>query len=290
MRTAVITLASQRRRLHLERQEAWLRQVDDDHVRIVVVLDEVGDLPTRGTAVRVPPGADGLRLAAARNRGAQEAIERGAELLCFLDVDCLPHPDLLPLYAAAASQDTALLAGPVTYLPQGVVPSAPASAGPHLSPHPARPNPTRGSVERASADGWNLFWSLSFACTARTWETIGGFDERYEGYGGEDTDFALTARAAGAELLWVGGAHALHQHHAVSAPPWEHLDDVLRNGALFADTWGYWPMGGWLDAFSRAGAIERVDGGWRRTVDAVGAPVRAEEVPTEPVTTTGRRS
>ncbi len=267
MRTAVITLASQRRRLHLERQEAWLHQMGDDRLRIVIVLDEAGDLPTRGTSVRVAPGSDGLRLAAARNRGAREALERGAELLCFLDVDCLPHPDLLPRYeaAAAASQGDALLAGPVTYLPPGVVPSAPAAAGQHLSPHPARPNPAPGTVQRADADDWHLFWSLSFACTARTWTAIGGFDERYEGYGGEDTDFALRARAAGAELLWVGGAHALHQHHPVSAPPWEHLDDILRNGALFADRWGYWPMGGWLDAFERAGAIERVDGGWRRT-------------------------
>lgn len=264
MRTAVITLASQRRRQHLERQEAWLRQADDDHLRIVVVLDDVGDLPTHGDSVRVAPGFDGLRLAAARNRGAREAMERGADLLCFLDVDCLPHPDLLPLYRAAA-YDGALLAGPVTYLPSGVVPSGPAAAGQHVSPHAARPDPLRGAVERAAAAEWNLFWSLSFACTARTWTAIGGFDERFEGYGAEDTDFAWTARATGADLLWVGGAHALHQHHPVSSPPWEHLDDILRNGALFAAKWGEWPMGGWLDAFSRAGAIERVDGQWRRT-------------------------
>ena len=268
MRTAVITLASERRRSHLERQEAWLEEVDDDHLRIVVALDEDGDLPTRGTSVRVAPGTDGMRLAAARNRGAAEAMERGAELLCFLDVDCLPHPDLLPLYRAAASHESALLAGPVTYLPQGVLPPAPAAAGAHLAPHSSRPNPPRGSVQEAPDDGWNLFWSLSFACTARTWAAIGGFDERYEGYGGEDTDFAMTARAAGAQLLWLGGAHALHQHHPVSAPPWEHLDDILRNGALFAAKWGHWPMGGWLDAFSRAGAIEYVDRDWRRTATA----------------------
>ena len=275
MKVAVITLASQRRRLHLERQEAWLRQVDD-HLRVVVVLDAEGDLPTAGHALRVAPGADGLRLAAARNRGAREALDRGAELLCFLDVDCLPHPDLLPLYRAAASDDPALLAGPVTYLPPGVLPSGPGAADAHLSPHPARPNPPRGSVERAPDAGWNLFWSLSFACTADTWTRIGGFDEQYEGYGGEDTDFARTARDAGAQLRWVGGAHALHQHHPVSSPPWEHLDDVLRNGARFAAKWGEWPMTGWLEAFARAGAIERVDGTWRRTAAPGGGPGRPD--------------
>lgn len=262
MRTAVITLASAHRRRHLERQESWLGQVGGDHLRIVVALDGGDDPPTRGEVVRVAPGEHGLRLAAARNRGAAEAIDRGAELLCFLDADCLPHPDLLPLYRAAAAEG-ALLAGPVTYLPSGVLPPDPDAAGRHLAPHAARPDPPRGTVE-AGTD-WNLFWSLSFACTARTWATIGGFDERYEGYGGEDTDFALTARDAGADLRWVGGAHALHQHHPVSNPPWEHLDDVLVNGALFAAKWGFWPMVGWLTAFRDAGAIELVDGGWRRT-------------------------
>jgi GT2 family glycosyltransferase len=110
-----------------------------------------------------------------------------------------------------------------------------------------------------------LFWSLSFAVTADTWLAVGGFEESYEGYGGEDTDFAFTARAAGVPLVWVGGAHAYHQYHPTSAPPWQHLDDILRNGRLFADRWGSWPMEGWLEAFAAAGAIEQTPTGWTRT-------------------------
>ena len=43
---------------------------------------------------------------------------------------------------------------------------------------------------------YELLWSLSFALTATAWRRIGGFYDRYRGYGAEDTDFALTARAA----------------------------------------------------------------------------------------------
>jgi N-acetylglucosaminyl-diphospho-decaprenol L-rhamnosyltransferase len=266
--TAIITLASAARLDHLRRQEEWIRIVAPDCIRVVVQLDPEPDHAFGGDALHVPPGADGLRLAAGRNRGAAEAIARGADLLVFLDVDCLPHPDMIGAYERSAGQDRTLLCGPVTYLPAGVIPASPAEADRSLAPHSARPAPTAGAVQAATDAEWDLFWSLSFACTAATWDAIGGFDERYEGYGGEDTDFAHRARAAGATLHWVGGAHALHQYHATSKPPWQHLDDILRNGRLFASTWGRWPMLGWIEAFAEAGAVENVDGDWRRVPPA----------------------
>jgi N-acetylglucosaminyl-diphospho-decaprenol L-rhamnosyltransferase len=266
--TAIVTLASHARIEHLRRQEEWIAAVAPDAVRVVVQLDAEPDPVFGPGALHVPPGADGFRLAAGRNRGAAEALARGADLLVFLDVDCLPHPEMLPTYEAAARRETAgrseLLCGPVTYLPEGVIPASPANASAHLAPHAARPAPDAGVVQPATPADWDLFWSLSFACTAETWTGIGGFDERYEGYGGEDTDFAWRAREAGSNLHWVGGAHALHQYHATSKPPWQHLDDILRNGRLFASTWGRWPMLGWIEAFADAGAVEQVDGDWRR--------------------------
>lgn len=48
--------------------------------------------------------------------------------------------------------------------------------------------------------------------------------------------------------------------------PWRHLDDILRNGELFARTWGEWPMRGWIEAFVVAGAVEEHAGGFRRAV------------------------
>lgn len=267
MITAIITLASRARLAHLDRQEAWLRELAPDALRVVVQLDEQGTPPLVAGAVAVPPGPDGLRLAAGRNRGAAEALARGADLLVFLDVDCLPHPELLARYERAAADviGPAVLCGPVTYLPEGTLPDDPADADTHVAPHPARPAPAPDSTQSARDDEWDLFWSLSFACTPATWAAIGGFDEAYEGYGGEDTDFAQRAARAGVALVWVGGAHALHQFHPTSTPPWQHLDDILRNGRIFARRWGRWPMAGWIAAFAEAGAIELVDGDWVRT-------------------------
>ena len=126
---------------------------------------------------------------------------------------------MLDRYAAAAdAHPDAVLCGPVTYLPPGVDGRDDLAA--HTAPHAARPNPTDGSVQRAKADEYPLFWSLSFALTADTWSRTSGFEEGYEGYGAEDTDFAFSLRRDAIPLTWVGGAHAYHQHHSTSSPPW----------------------------------------------------------------------
>lgn len=268
MKTAVLTVASSARLEHLQRQRRVLAEVADDIVRVEVWLDETPptETPDADTlTLHVPPGPRGLRVGEGRNRAASAAIEAGADLLIFLDVDCLPGTDLLPAYRAAAERHPgAVLSGPVTYLRSVQRPET-ASDLPFLTrPHPARPALAPGSTRRASVDEYDLFWSLSFAVTPSTWGRVGGFHSGYEGYGAEDTDLAWTARANGVDMVWVGGADAYHQWHPVSSPPWQHLDDILRNGATFHRRWGVWPMGGWLEAFAAAGAIERRGSDWVR--------------------------
>ena len=46
-----------------------------------------------------------------------------------------------------------------------------------------------------------------------TWERLGGMDERFVGYGGEETDLAARLDPAGVPLYWTAGARAYHQHH-----------------------------------------------------------------------------
>ncbi len=106
-----------------------------------------------------------------------------------------------------------------------------------------------------AADDLRLFWSLSFAMSAGDWDRVGGFDEGYVGYGGEDTDYAMRLQAAGGRLFWVGDAAAYHQHHPVESPPYRHLEDIVRNANRFWDRWGYSPMEGWLDAFAAEGLV-----------------------------------
>lgn len=159
--------------------------------------------------------------------------------------------------------------GPVTYLPPSATDSGALTERTLRdlarwdSPHPARPAPRAG--ERVRGGEPALFWSLSFALSAQTWEEIGGFCEEYVGYGGEDTDFAQLVVASGAGLGWVGDARAYHQYHPTESPPVRHLDAILRNSGLFAKRWGSWPMEGWFKEFERAGLVRRRDDGWERT-------------------------
>ncbi|MET9696303.1 galactosyltransferase-related protein [Streptomyces sp. NPDC006529] len=262
MRTAVITLAAGRHPHLLLQQDGLDRGTRrPDHYVIVSMADPaIADLVARrrpAADVVTVPLADGrLPLAAARNAGAARALAAGAELLVFLDVDCVPGATLLEGYARAA-RDGALLCGTVAYLPP------PPPDGYRLDalaamavPHPARPAPADGTVVRGGDH--RLFWSLSFALTARTWERVGGFCEDYTGYGAEDTDFAATAARRGVDLWWVGGAPAHHQYHPTRRPPVRHLDDILRNGALYKRRWGSWPMEGWLRDFEALGLVRHL--------------------------------
>ncbi|WP_314410542.1 glycosyltransferase family 2 protein [Streptomyces sp. DSM 40484] len=289
-RTAVITLAAGRHG-HLALQRAGLDGGSRAPGQYVVVA--MGD-PGLGAvaAGRRPEAAvvdcpvrDGkLPLARARNLGAAHALARGAELLVFLDVDCVPGDRLLERYAeVAGDRPRSLLCGTVAYLPPPPDPvggyrlaDLPALA----EPHPARPAPGAGEIQ----DGTDhtLFWSLSFALTADTWDAVGGFCEEYEGYGGEDTDYGQRARAAGVGLTWVGGAPAFHQYHPTTDPPVGHLDDILRNGEIFHRRWGWWPMSGWLDAFAEDGLIR-----WNRTAARWEATARGDATARREATTTG---
>jgi len=258
MRTALITVAHGRHD-HLRRQRdaiALLSRPADQH--IVVAIDDpeiAGLVEPHTTVVSIGPGAAGLPLAAARNAGAYAARAGGAELLIFLDVDCLPAAGLVAAYAAAAGSESrdSLLCGPVAYLPPPPPDGYDLDQLDRYPFHPGRPAPAAGARKRGGDH--RLFWSLSFAVTVPVWDRIGGFCERYTGYGAEDTDFAMLAQADGIDLTWVGGAAAYHQWHPTVSPPLPHLDDLIRNGRVFADRWGWWPMEGWLEVFSERGLI-----------------------------------
>lgn len=261
MRIAVITIVAGRH-AHLHHQQVGLaRSALSPDVYVVVSM---GD-PAAIQQTRSGPLADGgcevrtrliecdehLPLAAARNLGAAEALRAGADQLIFLDVDCIPSAALIDSYrrSLAASTTPALHCGVVRYLD----PDARAADLDTLQgdPHPARPNPAPGELMPSSS--WSLFWSLSFALSAAAWRQLGGFHEEYVGYGAEDTDFGYAAHRAGVDLVWVGGAEAFHQYHPTQRLPVDHLEDILRNAAIFERRWGFWPMTGWLRGFEDAG-------------------------------------
>ncbi|MGJ9373505.1 glycosyltransferase family 2 protein [Nesterenkonia sp. CF4.4] len=294
---AVVVTAVHGRATHLRRQRAALALSAPPAVAHVVVAMEDPEVSARLAAAQpgthhatkagvtghaaelptqvweIPRSAGRLPLAAARNLGAQRALEQlpgPDDLLIFLDVDCIPDPGLISAYIEASRlRPEDLLCGPVAYLPELPGEALDAATAEQLAawaePHPARPAPAPGEIQTHGEHA--LFWSLSFAVRRDVWETIGGFDEAYTGYGAEDTDFSWRARAHGVELTWVGGARAYHQHHPVSRPPVEHLTDILRNGRIFADRWGHWPMEGWLQEFERMGLVHRKREDWVASQD-----------------------
>lgn len=191
----------------------------------------------------------GLPLARARNAAAALAE---TPLLVFLDVDCIPAANLVAALAADAAAQDALICCEIRYLPPGVTDTAEPALLAAGQPHAERRFPAAGIVPEANA---GLFWSLAFAVRQAAFERLGGFDEGFTGYGGEDTDFAFRARDAGLPLLFTASTLAFHQHHTVHEPPLQHFADIVANAARFRARHGFWPMDGWLDAFARMGLI-----------------------------------
>ncbi|WP_210439648.1 glycosyltransferase family 2 protein [Nocardioides xinjiangensis] len=281
-RVAVVTIAHGRHH-HLAAQHRSLARgtaLPDDYVAVAMddpgITDHLeGTLPRR--VVRIERTREGaLPLAAARNLGVASALDGGADVVVLLDVDCLAGSRLVASYAdVVTARPRTIWSGPVTYLPPPPAdgyPDDPEALDAWDDPHPARPRPVPGQlVEPLDPD---LFWSLSFAVGREAWTRTGGFCEDYAGYGGEDTDFARAALSRGVALGCVGAARAYHQHHPVSSPPVEHLDDILRNGRLFHDRWGEWPMRGWLEEFERRGLVRRRGGHWERARPAPDAKER----------------
>lgn len=196
----------------------------------------------------------GLRLAKARN--AIAVIDPSADWV-FLDVDCIPAQDLLQHYEQGlAAQPEALHMGQVRYLPEGANAAGWTETGLYARgvEHPLaqfRSGPGRALPH-------HLFWSLNFACRGDTFARIGGFDPDYQGYGGEDTDFAFRARREGVALI-DSPAMAFHQYHPTYDPPLNHFADIVANARRFHSRWGVWPMEGWLRGFCDLGLLDWSD-------------------------------
>lgn len=229
---------------------------------VAVMQDESYELAAASFPIRqIMMADDHLPLAAARNAAAQAAT---GESLVFLDMDCIPAPTLIADYAAGLASLDGLLMGEVLYLPSGTTKEG-WSCDDFASvavKHSDRRGPPSAGIERCN--DYRCFWSLNFAMRRATFLEAGGFDERYLGYGGEDTDFGKALDRKGIAIAWMKGGLAYHQHHQHHMPPVHHLDSVVRNAQVFEAKWGYRTMGHWLYAFRLMGLID----------DAPGRPIR----------------
>ncbi|WP_232493266.1 glycosyltransferase family 2 protein [Novosphingobium kaempferiae] len=256
MMISVLTIVKNRHQ-HLEQLVEGLRRSSVSPGELIIVdmgstpQIEQPELACEVRVVRLETA--GLPLAAARNLAASRA--KGDRLL-FLDVDCIPMQDLVGAMDGALAMHDAMICAQVRYLGpdegRGVWSEKALINASRL--HPDREFPGAGF---ARIDNPGLFWSLVFGIRRTTFAKLGGFDEAFTGYGGEDTDLGFRARSMQVPLLFTAQGGAFHQHHPTFSPPLPHLEDVVRNAALFRQRWGIWPMAGWLDEFETMGLIER---------------------------------
>ncbi len=267
--TVGVAVIAANRHQHLERTMASLGRQTRPPDQVVVV-DLGSSPPLRNVLAGRPevevvelagPGEGAVRgpwpLARARNTAAAAL---GTDVLVFLDVDCIAAPDLVATYEGAARAALGgLLCGPVRYLHQGWSDDV-ADREPGLAlleersdPHPVRPE--LAADELVVSGDHERFWSLAFGVASSVWSDLGGFDEAYVGYGGEDTDFALRARTAGVPLAWFGGGTAFHQWHPATRHDPGRVPEIVANARRFRHRWGTWPMAGWLVELNHAGLV-----------------------------------
>lgn len=214
----------------LARTLAALAQQDHpaDRLQIVVADDGSPEPPVVPDGVRLVRQEDrGFRAAAARNLGASVAT---GDVLCFLDADTTPEPG----YVRSITRLPALLKEAVTVGRRrhadlaGVPVDAPiAEVAPSLElPEPAWLRDAyadSGDLLHADDRSYRHVISAVLACSRAFFDEVGGFDETFSAYGGEDWEWAHRAWQAGAVLAHVPDAVAWHD-----GPDWAGRDDRDR--------------------------------------------------------------
>ncbi|TGO04877.1 glycosyltransferase [Serinibacter arcticus] len=235
-RTVSVVVAHYDQQRQLDRTlTALARQTYPAHLVEIVVADDGSPVPPRvPDGVRLVRQEDaGFRLAAARNLGVRHST---GELLCFLDADTAPEPDYLArLLRLPSALPEAVTVGRRRHadLREAAPQEALADA---VARHPL-PEPSwlaqayRGSRDLLDADDRSYRHVIGAVIGCSRWflEQIGGFDETFLAYGGEDWEWAHRAWAGGAVLAHVPDAVAWHD-----GPEWAERDEAGARAARAA--------------------------------------------------------
>ncbi|GAB3753766.1 glycosyltransferase family 2 protein [Spirosoma pomorum] len=217
-------------------------------IQVICMDDLAGIAPPDdlNVSIHVMNETHALPLAAARNRGIA-ATKTGNVI--FIDVDCIVSPTLFATMLTGLQAENIIAAYPL-YLP--VLPD---TGNYGDLKHQAVSHPAREHIAVSQPVDHLQFWSLIFAIQKQTFETIGGFDESFTGYGAEDTDFAMMFHQTGVKQIFVRD-YVLHQYHDKYDPPLNHFDSIIENATRYRQKWNVLPMQRWLSAFENMGLIK----------------------------------
>lgn len=193
----------------------------------IIVADDgsAGDISVPSGVTLVRQEDRGFRLAAVRNLGVRAS---SGDVLCFLDADTTPEPG----YVRALTRLPALLPDAVTVGRRrhadfaGIDPQVPvidAASGRELAEPAwlaeeyARSRNLRDADDRS----YRFVIGAVIACSRELFDEVGGFDESFTLYGGEDWEWAHRMWQSGAVLAHVPSAVAWHD-----GPDW-----AARDGA-----------------------------------------------------------
>ena len=182
----------------------------------VVVSDDgsrgVPEVPSGVRLVRQPD--DGFRAAAARNLGVAAST---GDLLVLLDADTVPEPSFVErMVALPGALPEVLVVGRRRHA--DLAGTGPDRAIEEAAPPLELPEPAwlrdayADSRDLLDADGSSHRFVISavLACSRWWYDQVGGFDESFSTYGGEDWEFAHRSWTAGGLLAHRSDAVAWH--------------------------------------------------------------------------------
>ncbi|WP_414623608.1 glycosyltransferase family 2 protein [Calothrix sp. CCY 0018] len=251
---SVCTLYS-RRSTHLQNLVQGLIESKMHPLELVIICmnDSLPELPSTPFQIKSSVINSPHKLPLAEARTKASSIANGYFLI-FLDVDCIPHPNLVETFAYHLEKEDALYQGSIRYLhSQWRKKWTFETLHSDSAPNQLQAEELTGN--QRFIHKYEFFWSLCFAIRKSTFTKIGGFDTRFTGYGGEDTDFSFTARLNKVPFYKIS-ALAYHQFHASYSPPLNHLADIVENAKVFYGKWNFLPMDKWLKQFAELGYIK----------------------------------